>query len=252
MSAFRRGGMSSDLLRSAPEVSNHCIRGLCTILDVLMFCTEATWGADPLESLGGFRSLEYDPKSRYRSSLASEGLVSWTSQQAEIDSDAAVADLTIDFPEINWEYLRPIYGWASLQYQAWTRGRLVIDGDSPQMIVIYTDNVLEFWVDDQSYFGGDFYAFRRAPLVLRLDPGSHKVDVRLIRDVRVMGGVGNPSIRIKLEARISENSLTVTGEPLLPDLFAGKLASHLASVSIRNEEMEWIDVQDIKSVNVGI
>lgn len=219
---------------------------------LLMSCKEATWGADPLESFGGFRSLCYDPKARYHSSLAPESLVSWTSQQPENNSDAAVADLTIDFPDINWEYLRPIYGWASLQYQAWTRGKLIIDGESPQMIVIYTDNVLEFWVDDQPYFGGDFYAFRRAPLVLRLDPGSHQVDVRLIRDVRAMGGVGNPNIRIKLEARKTEGGLAVTGEPLLPDLFAGKLASHLASVSVRSEELEWIDVLNIQSLNVGI
>ena len=223
------------------------------MLNVLLtFCKEATWGADPLESLGGFRSLRYDPKARYHSSLAPESLVSWTSQQLENNSDAAVADLTIDFPDINWEYLRPIYGWASLQYQAWTRGNLIIDGESPQMIVIYTDNVLEFWVDDKPYFGGDFYAFRRAPLVLRLDPGSHQVDVRLIRDVRAMGGVGNPNIRIKLEAQKSEGGLAVTGEPLLPDLFAGKLASHLASVSVRSEDLEWIDVLDIQSLNVGI
>lgn len=244
--------MSLDHFRSVQEVKNNCIRGLWIISDVLMFCTEATWGADPLEFLGGFRSLHYDLKSRYHSSLASGGLVSWTSQQAENSSDAAVVDLTIDFPDINWEYLRPIYGWASLQYQAWTRGRLIVDGDSSQVIVIYTDNVLEFWIDDQPYFGGDFYAFRRAPLVLRLDTGSHKIDVRLIRDVRAMGGVGDPSIHIKLEAQQSKGGLKVTGEPLLPDLFAGKLASHLASVSILNEELEWIDVWDIKSVNVGI
>lgn len=226
------------------------------MLDVLlMFCKEATWGADPLESLGGFRSLRYDPKARYHSSLAPEGLILWTSQKTENSyensSGAAVAGLTIDFPDINWEYLRPIYGWTSLQYQAWTRGNLVIDGESPQMIVIYTDGVLEFWVDDQPYFGGDFYAFRRAPLVLRLDPGSHTVDVRLIRDVRAMGGVGDPNIRIKLEAQRSEGGLAIAGEPLLPDLFAGKLASHLASVSVRNEELEWIDVLDIQSLNVG-
>ena len=163
-----------------------------------------------------------------------------------------MADLTIDFPDIDWEYLRPIYGWASLQYQAWTRGKLIKAGESSQMIVIYTDNVLEFWVDDQPYFVGDFYAFRRAPLVLRLDPGSHQVDVRFIRDVRAMGGVGNPNIRIKLEAQKSSGGLAVTGEPLLPDLFAGKLASHLASVSVRSEEFELIDVVDIQSLNVGI
>lgn len=163
-----------------------------------------------------------------------------------------MADLTIKFPGIDWEYLRPIYGWASLQYQAWTRGELVIERDSSQVIALYTDNVLEFWVDDQPYFGGDFYAFRRAPLVLRLDPGSHKVDVRLIRDVRVMGGVGDPSIRIKLEAQKSEGGLIVTGEPLLPDLVEGKLASHVASVCVRNEELEWIEVLGIISVTVSI
>ncbi|MCJ1466655.1 hypothetical protein MMC07_005275 [Pseudocyphellaria aurata] len=245
-SAFCRGGMSSGLLRSAPEVWNQLLRRRRTIL---MLCTEATWGADPLEYLGGFRSLQYDPKSRYHSSLAPEGLVSWTTQQAENSSNPAVADLTVDFPHINWEYLRPIDGWASLQYQAWARGRLVITGDSSQTIVMYTDKVLEFWVDDQPYFGGDFYAFRRAPLVLHLHSGSHTIDVRLIRDIRAMGGVGDTSIHIKLNAQKSDGGLTSTGELTLPDLFEGQLASQLASIPIRNEEQEWIDVQDIKSVD---
>lgn len=37
------------------------------------------------------------------------------------------------------------------------------------------DHVIEFWIDDQSYFGGDLYAFRKAPLVLDLSPGEHKI-----------------------------------------------------------------------------
>lgn len=127
----------------------------------------------------------------------------------------------------------------------------MIEADSLQSIVLYTDSLLELWIDDQHYFGGDIYAYRKAPLVIRLDPGSHRVDARLIRDVRIMGGLGNPTIRIKLEARKSLGGLVVPRSLLLPDVVDGKLASNLASVPVRNEEQQWIDIWDLKPLTVG-
>lgn len=120
-------------------------------------------------------------------------------------------------------------------------------------MVLYTDHVLEFWVDDERYFGGDFYAFRRAPLVLHLQPGEYRVDVRIVRDVRVMGGVGEPTVHIALEAEISGGGLKFGVRTLvLPDLVGGRLAGTLGSVDLRNDEREWIDVLEIQSVNVCV
>ncbi|KAL9005709.1 MAG: hypothetical protein Q9188_001522 [Gyalolechia gomerana] len=119
-------------------------------------------------------------------------------------------------------------GFIGLQYQAWARGTLTVDGDKERTVVLYTDHVLEFWVDDEHHFGGDFYAYRKAPLVLHLQPGKHKIDVRIVRDVRAMGAVGEPT--------------AVDGSLLLPDLVEGRLATSLGSISVRNEDKNWIEV----------
>ena len=168
------------------------------------------------------------------------------------NSDAAMADLAVGFPEVDWDSIRSIYGWAAIQYQAWARGSLIVDASSSETVVLYSDNVLEFWVDDQIHFGGDFYGYRIAPLVLHLEPGSHKVDVRLIRDVRAMGGVGEPSLCVRMEAQKANGGLVVVGDLLLPDLVQGKLASHAGSVTIRSEVSEWIEVWDIQTVDVSM
>lgn len=217
--------------------------------------TEATWGADPLEYLGGFRSLHYDPNLRYHSSLTSDGMVSWTSQEANLSKgnpDVTMMDLTVSFPEVDWGFMRSIYGWAAIQYQAWARGHLNIDADSTETLLLYSDNVLEFWVDDQLHFGGDFYGYRIAPLVLHLEPGYHKVDVRLVRDVRAMGGVGEPSLCVRMEAQKANGGVVVVGDLLLPDLVDGRLASHVGSATIRSEENQWIEVWDIQIVDVSM
>ena len=215
---------------------------------------EATWGADPLEYHGGFRSLSYNRSARYRSSLAINGTVGWFTLTADLSfagPDGAEADLLVRFDNTDWKSLQTVYGWAALQYQGWTRGELVVDGDQPKTVIFYTDQVLEFWIDDDHHFGGDFYGYRRAPLVLHLDPGIHKVDVRIIRDVRAMGGEGEPTVSIRLKAEISEDGLNVVeGSILLPDMVGGKLVSSLGSVILRNEENHWIDVLSLEPVNV--
>jgi len=101
-----------------------------------------------LESnIGGFRALKHDAQTKYKSSLAANGLVSWSSQQLESQPslpDVAEANLTVGFPTINWAFLQSVYGWAALQYQAWVRGYLNIVPDSVQDVVLYTDSTLEF------------------------------------------------------------------------------------------------------------
>lgn len=118
--------------------------------------TEASWGADPLDFQGGFRALEYDNKISYPSSLASSGRVYWATHQLESSStseNVAEATLIVGFPNVDWPFLQSVYGWAALQYQAWTRGYLTVAADSAQSLIFYADNVLEFWVDGDHYFG---------------------------------------------------------------------------------------------------
>ncbi len=204
-----------------------------------------------MDSQGGFRVLASDNETIYPSSLAPSGRVSWSTHQLEnssISGEVAEATLIVGFPNVDWPFLQSVYGWAALQYQAWARGHLNIAAKSAQSIVFYADNVLEFWVDDDQYFGGDYYAYRRAPLVLHLNPGSHNVDIRLIRDVRVMGGIGEPRTSIKLKAESSNGSLKLIGQKsLMPDIVNGVLVSPFASVPVRNEGLKAINIVDIKT-----
>lgn len=215
---------------------------------------EASWGADPLDFQGGFRGLAYDSQTCYPSSLAPNGRVSWSTHQLESSSssgDVAEATLIVGFPNVDWPFLQSVYGWAAMQYQAWARGRLTIAANSARSIAFYADNVLEIWVDDDHHFGGDYYAYRRAPLVLHLNPGSHNIDIRMIRDVRVMGGNEAPETLIKLKAEGSKGSLALVQQKvLIPDIVDGVLASPFAFVPVRNEGRNVIDILDVTTDKV--
>ena len=242
-------GMYLGLFKSEPEV-------MCSMQgrDSSNEKAEATWGADPLECSGGFRALEPDTKAEYKSSLAPNGLVSWTSRPFDTLSMSPTmveGILTVDFPGVDWRFLQSAYGWAALQYQAWARGYLNIATDSTQSILLFTDHVLEFFVDDTHYFGGDFYAYRRAPLVLHLKPGIHKFDIRLVRDVRAMGGIGEPKVNVKLEVEIANRGLAIVEQKLLiSDVVDETLASPFASVPVRNEGLGWLSITKIESLTV--
>lgn len=170
----------------------------------------------------------------------------------EINADRASASLSLNFPQVSWALLQSVYGWAALQYQAWARGEIFVSADRAQTVIIYTDHVLEFWIDDSHYFGGDFYAFRRAPLVIILEPGSHRIDLRLVRDVRAMGGVGEPSINAKLDVRLASGSLELAKDGvLMADVVNGTLASKWASVIVRNSDSRAIEILGIECSDVS-
>ena len=178
----------------------------------------------------------------------------WSIQQAEHpvkDTKVAEAVLNIGFPNVDWQFLQSVYGWAALQYQAWARGYISINSSSSQSVLLYTDQVLEYWVDDNPHFGADFYEYRKAPLVINLTPGCHKFDIRLIRDVRAMGGFVEPTIPIRLSVEGTEGGLVAASHRLLvPDIVDGRLASPFASVPLRNESEDTIELSDVKSSTV--
>ncbi|KAF2672220.1 hypothetical protein BT63DRAFT_191683 [Microthyrium microscopicum] len=210
---------------------------------------EASWGADPLEYHGGFSSLKPSSSATFPSALGKDGRARWSRFDAKSitsSGNASKAFLDINLPDAaDWKFLQQVYGWAGMQWQGWMRGELTVQAktEGEVTVLIYAENALEFVVDGKRYFGGDFFAYRRAPAVLKLKAGTHVVDVRLVRDVRAMGGVGEPSIQIKMEAKVARDEGLEIGEVLMPDVVAGKFASGFGSVTVTNSGEEWVDVE---------
>jgi hypothetical protein len=201
-----------------------------------------------LESRGGFASLSYEANATFKSSLAADAIVRWTRiQAAKLESSgpspspSSKVQLKLEFPSVNWDLLQTAYGWPSLQYQAWARGHL--RSRAPQLLIVHFHclGVLEVIIDGRRHFGGDFYSFRRAPLVLRIYPGEHvlhTIDVRLIRDVRAMGG-NDRGIEVQLEVQALKTGVELVESSLLiSDVVNGKFASELASIVLRNNGEE--------------
>ncbi|KAK4631568.1 hypothetical protein CLAFUR4_03715 [Fulvia fulva] len=227
---------------------------------------EASWGSDPLERLGGFRALKYSSSATYRTSLAINGTIGWTNLTAELSTSSpepgpghASAAFTVAFPDVEWLNLTHVYGWAALQWQAWARGEIIVQSDKTELLTLYTPQILEYWIDDVHYFGADFYSYQRAPVTLRLTPGSHKIDVRIVRDTRAMGGVGDPVVAVQLDLKASSGGLKPalsTGSNVLISDFVGDehdavLASPFTSITVRNDGEEVITIDKI-TANLNI
>ena len=215
---------------------------------------EATWGADPLEYFGGFKELHFDPNAIFRSSLPANGTAKWKVIQASHTSStttSANVSLSVGFSNVDWDFLKVVYGWTAVQYQAWARGNITITGNKTQPVIIYTDAILEYWIDSTHYFGGDFYGYRKAPSVIHLSPGKHKVDVRLVRDVRAFGGVLEPTIDILLDIQSVSGTLELAKPGILvSDVVDGKFARPVASVALRNSGEDDIEIVGIQSSDV--
>lgn len=215
---------------------------------------EATWGADPLELNGGFRSLQYNPKATFRSSLPANGTAHWNITTAEISggSKSANASLSVSYSAVDWEFLKTVYGWASVQYQAWARGELVVGGKETQHVVLQTDAILEFWINDTHFFGGDFYSYRNAPPVLHLEPGRHRIDLRLVRDVRAFGGILEPTIDVVVGVEQVPGDLGLAKPGILmSDAIDGRLATPHGSITLRNGGAYDIEITGIQAANVS-
>ncbi|KAF8544465.1 hypothetical protein BDD12DRAFT_872710 [Trichophaea hybrida] len=206
---------------------------------------EAEWGADPLEKLGGFRNLTFSPEAVFPSALPINGVAKWNTTSAVVD--VGTARVGVAFENVDWNTLRSVYGWSGIQYQAWARGSLEICGTVETAVVVYINNVGEFWIDNVQYFGGDFYGYRRAPVVVKLKPGRHKVDVRVTHDIRNFGGGMPPVLSFTIEAHGSKEGLVAVPEnAVVPDVVEGKLVGEWVSVPLRNEAAEWVKVVGVE------
>lgn len=161
--------------------------------------------------------------------------------------------LEFSFPDVDWSLLQSAYGWAALQWQAWARGTIFVDENQTlTRLLIFMEHILEYAVDGERVFGGDLYGFRRAPLVLYLGPGYHTVDLRLICDVRAMGGVGDPTVGALLEIQtVIEEVVVLEDSAIVPTIVSGHLASPYASVTVCNKGRDPIELLGFKTNQVS-
>lgn len=229
------------------------VRSSSQILMLIQYL-EAPWGADPLEIYGGFRSLTYEEGATFRSSLAKNSTIYWTNYTAKLSEPSPFhsnVGLDISFPDIEWQTLRDTYGWAALQWQAWARGELFVR--SEEVLTLHIPQILEFWVDGVQYWGGDYFSFDRASVVLHLRPGRHRIDIRLVRDVRAIGGVGEPHVTTQLGLKKSPGNLQAvlhSGVMMSDFIGDGKdavLASPHASLTVRNDGEKDIQISAVES-----
>ena len=187
--------------------------------------------------------------------MPANGLASWNitkARQTLSSAKSANASLSVGYSNVDWDFLKVVYGWAAVQYQAWARGELVVGGNDTQHVIMHTDSILEYWIGDEHYFGGDFYSYRNAPPVLHLAPGSHKVDIRLVRDVRAFGGILEPTIDVMVDVRQVTGYLELAKAGIvISDVIDGKLASPMGSVHLRNSGEQDVEILSIGSSNVS-
>ncbi|EME86316.1 uncharacterized protein MYCFIDRAFT_186587 [Pseudocercospora fijiensis CIRAD86] len=217
---------------------------------------EALWAADPLEHFGGFRSLAYDPNAVFRSSLPVNGTTGWSNVTAQLTEPSVQrngATLSVDFQNVDWEALRNAYGWAAYQWQAWIRGEIYVQSNKTEIYTLSAPQLLEWWIDHVHYFGGDFYDYSRASPVLRLTPGIHRIDVRIVRDVRAFGGVERPAMNITLRLDYSYAGLKHVGKVLISDTInspSGQgLASPFGSALLRNDGDEEVTISAVEATH---
>ncbi|EXJ60959.1 hypothetical protein A1O7_05112 [Cladophialophora yegresii CBS 114405] len=196
--------------------------------------------------------MHVDAEISFRSPLTRNATVRWerVSCKTSIAHDGSTVDFNLGFDQVDWDFAQKIYGWSAFQYQAWLKGGIVNHGTTTQTITLFTDNIMELWVGDLHVFGGDFFGFGRAPLVVDLQPGWTNLTVRLVREVRSMGGVGPPTVESSLRAQPAVPVLHVLADDIvLPDLVDGRLCSNFGSVTVRNQAGAWLTVRQLTAIS---
>lgn len=207
--------------------------------------TEAVWGADPVEFYGGINQLNENVDTHYRSPLTRNATVQWSNRVFDTIASGATAsiDLVVDFPDIDWIFAQKIYGWSAFQFQAWLKGGIINHDLGRRKVTLSPQSILELWVNDHHVFGGDFYAFGAVPVVLELEPGFNAISIRIVRDVRSMGGAYPPTARATLQAQVVSEPLEIIHDSvLLPDVVNGRFSSRYGSVVVRNQVDAWIEI----------
>lgn len=210
------------------------------------------WQTDPLGPLGGFPNIKYDEQAEFPSPLRADASISWNQSffQTTESARSTEVELVVSHEEIDWDFIRSIYGWAAVQFQTWARGSLHNHADEDVTVAIHAAGTVDLALDTAEgtkyHFGVDFYGFKRVPIIARLKPGSNTVHVRLTRDVRANGGQMPPVIEASMQAtvldghaRILENSLVIS------DVQHGRFVSAHASLTMFNHGTEPIFIESV-------
>ncbi|KAJ4502437.1 hypothetical protein HRR90_007850 [Exophiala dermatitidis] len=242
----------------ADEVLSHAPITFLSSWDVLgpfrLGTREAVWGADPVEFYGGIQLLSSSDKALYRSPLTAGATVRWSNRTfATVASDAGTSvEVAVDFPDVDWQFFQRIYGWSSLQFQGWVKGVIWNADTAFRRVVLQPKNVLELWINDDHVFGGDFYGFQRAPVVVDLRPGSNDISIRLTGDIRSMGGISPPVFRATLSTHVVSAPLGILNHSLvIPDVVSGRFCTHVGSITVSNHANSWVEVRHVTATVPG-
>lgn len=206
---------------------------------------EAVWGADPLQAYGGFHNLEPDHKAVFRSPLTTNATVTWELYNSSVASsdEGALARIAVHHSNVDWNFAREIYGWTALQYQTWIRGDLINDHNQTLKLRFNPSDIIEFHFNGEHFFGGDFFGFGRAPVVLEAHPGRNRIDIRLVREIRSMGVAMPPDLEVDLVMELVKKEVIIMPQSFIfPDLLHDDLASTYASMTLVNQMDEEIEI----------
>jgi len=174
---------------------------------------EQQWGADPLEAFSGFHNISFDPSRSFTSTL--NGSVHFRTLNASPlvnDKDFVSRRIGVTFLDIDWKSLQNTFGWASLQFQAWIRGTIILREKG--RYGIWIGNAVEFYVDGVYYDAGNLYdadvlQFSRGGIFLDLEEGEHVLEIRMVNDIRAFGGQVPPKVDVQVAIRKVEEELVV-------------------------------------------
>lgn len=188
--------------------------------------------------MGGFRNVTFDSKARFPTALCTNATVGWTKTSAKVSTasnDGLVVGWTVNHDAVDWDSLRSVYGWSTLQYSTWLRGTIYNHRPKPQLISIHFTGVLEFRINNHSYFGGDFYGLHKVPVIVELPAGESTIDVRLTRDVRAMGGTGKSTILADMTLQSELRQVHFLKHTVVsPEIYNGSLSSIYFGVVLQN------------------
>ncbi|KIW68136.1 hypothetical protein PV04_04103 [Phialophora macrospora] len=213
---------------------------------------EVVWGADPVEYHGGIQQIKVDAESNFPSPLTRNATVRWQRVTCNTltSRNGSSVEFDLGFDHVDWGFAQKIYGWSAFQYQAWLKGGIVNHGPVSQRVTLFTDNIMELWVGNVHVFGGDFFGFGRAPIVVDLHPGSTVISIRLVREVRSMGGIHPPTVQSTLRVQAVASILDVLVDGMvLPDVIDGRLCGSFGSVTVRNQAVDWLTVRQLTAVS---
>ncbi|CEH16659.1 hypothetical protein CBOM_06587 [Ceraceosorus bombacis] len=199
--------------------------------------------------------------------------------------------LALHHPNVDWTGPRTTTGWSSQQWEslAWTDLNLTAqEGVSHVLLAINVDKGAEFALlpaDSDSavplrWHNGDLYSYNEAPTplrrmsaeeaagvplphLIRVAPGSYKLLVRVLYEIRLLGdpdssqptGVPNVEVGIHIELLSSRpgseaaSAIVVHGALLRQaDIVGGHFAGHGLGLGIRNEGSHPVIVEAVRAL----